>query len=69
MTVFRGALALIFEDVEHSENESREIIIGHSVKQRLVVACFTVRQTRIRIISARKTTALERKNYAEDLPQ
>jgi uncharacterized DUF497 family protein len=67
LTVFRDPLARIFEDEEHSEGEPREIIIGHSVKQHLMVACFTVRATRIRIISARKATRLERKDYEENL--
>jgi uncharacterized DUF497 family protein len=69
LTVFRDPLARIFEDEGHSEDEPREIIIGHSLKQRLVVACFIVRATRIRIISARKATRLERKDYEENLPQ
>jgi hypothetical protein len=69
LTVFRDPLARIFEDEEHSKDEPREIIIGCSVKQRLMVACFTARGTRIRIISARKATRLERKDYEENLPQ
>ena len=69
LTVFRDPLARIFEDEEHSEGEPREIIIGHSAKQRLVMACFTVRATRIRIISARKATRLERKDYEENVRQ
>jgi len=69
LTVFRDPLARIFEDEEHSEEEPREIIIGHSGKQRLMVACFTVRANRIRIISARNATRLERKDYEENLPQ
>jgi uncharacterized DUF497 family protein len=69
LTVFSDPLARIFDDKEHSEVEPREIIIGHSVNQRLTVACFTVRETRIRIISARKATRLERKDYEENLHQ
>jgi hypothetical protein len=69
LTVFRDPLARIFEDKGHSEDEPREIIIGHSLKQRLIVACFTVRATRVRIISARKATRLERKDYEENLRQ
>jgi uncharacterized protein len=65
LTVFRDPLARIFDDEEHSEDEPREVIIGHSVKRRLIVACFTVRGTRIRIISARKATRLERRDYEE----
>ena len=67
LTVFRDPLARIFEDEEHSEDERREVIIGHSVKHRLIVACFTVRGARIRVISARKATRLERKDYEENV--
>jgi len=67
LTIFRVPLAHLFDDEEHSEDEPREIIIGHSVKQRLILACFTVRETRIRIISARKATPLERKDYEENI--
>jgi uncharacterized DUF497 family protein len=67
LTVFRDPLARIFEDEEHSQTEPREIIIGHSVKQRLVLVCFTVRETRIRIISARRATRHERKDYEENV--
>jgi uncharacterized protein len=67
LTVFADPLARIFDDQEHSEEEPREIIIGHSVKRRLVLVCFTVRGTRIRIISARKATSLERRDYEENV--
>ena len=66
LTVFRDPLARIFDDEDHSGEERRELIIGHSVKRRLLVACFTVRAGRIRIISARKATRLERKDYEEN---
>lgn len=69
LTVFRDPLARIFEDKKHSKDEHREIIVGHSVKQRLMVACFTIRSTRVRIISARRATRLERKDYEENLHQ
>jgi uncharacterized protein len=67
LTVFRDPLARIFEDEEHSEDEPREIIIGHSVKQRLILVWFTVRGTRIRVIGARKASRLERKDYEENV--
>jgi uncharacterized DUF497 family protein len=69
LTVFRDPLARIFDDEVHSENEVREIIIGYSAKRRLVLACFTVRDGRIRMISARKATRLERKDYEENTRQ
>jgi uncharacterized protein len=67
LTVFRDPLARVFEDEGHSNHEQREIIIGHSVKHRLIVACFTVRAARIRIISARQATRMERKDYEENV--
>lgn len=67
LTVFADPLARIFEDAVHSEDEPREIIIGHSVKRRLVLVCFTARGAKIRIISVRKATRLERKDYEENI--
>ena len=36
-TVFGDPLAVIFDDEEHSLDEIREIIIGHSVLERLLL--------------------------------
>lgn len=66
VTVFADPVARIFDDENHSDDERREIIIGASMKRRLILVCFTVRGTRIRLLSARKTTRLERKDYEED---
>jgi uncharacterized protein len=68
LTVFRDPLARIFDDEEHSENEPREIIIGHSAKHRLILVSFTVRKTRVRLISARRATPRERKEYEKNVP-
>lgn len=67
MTVFADPLARIFDDEEHSDDEQREIIIGHSIKRRLVLVCFTAHGTRVRLLSARKATRLERKDYEENV--
>lgn len=65
-TVFTDPLAVIFDDEEHSRDELREIIIGHSVLERLLLVFFTERGDEIvRIISARKATKRERKDYEE----
>lgn len=66
LTVFGDTLARIFDDEDHSIEEQREIIIGHSVKQRLLVVCFTSQGESVRIFSARKTTRRERKEYEEN---
>jgi len=39
-TVFGDPLAVIFDDLEHSTDETRELIIGHSVLQRLLLVFF-----------------------------
>ena len=66
-TVFDDRLARIFDDEIHSFDERREIIIGHSIKNRLLLVCFTERPGEIiRIISARLPTRKERKKYEEN---
>ena len=69
LTVFADPLARIFDDPDHSENEQRELIVGHSAQQRLLVVSFTERQPRTRIISAREATAFERRDYEENGPK
>jgi len=61
-------LAKIFDDEVHSIDETREIIIGHSISNRLLLVCFTERSGEIiRIISARLPTARERQDYEKNL--
>jgi uncharacterized DUF497 family protein len=67
LTVFGDPMARIFDDEEHSIEEQREIIIGHSRKQRLLVVCFTAQGESVRIFSARKATRNERNEYEENV--
>ncbi len=62
-TVFRDRLALIFDDDDHAEYEYRELIIGHSYRNRLLIVAFTEREDTVRIISARRATQKEREAY------
>jgi len=65
-TVFTDPMAVIFVDEKHSQDELREIIVGHSGLGRLLLVSFTERDRMIvRIISARKPTRRERKNHEE----
>ena len=67
-TVFYNSLSKIFDDEIHSIKERREIIIGHSIKNRILIVIFTERkQNLIRIISARTATSKERKDYEENV--
>ena len=68
MTVFAAALARIFDDPEHSRREKREIIVGDSIRRRLLVVCFVEQRDCIRIFSARKATRRERQDYEENTP-
>jgi uncharacterized protein len=65
--VFADPLARIFADEDHAIEERREIIIGHSMRERLLLVAFTQQEATIRIISARKATRHERKDYEEGL--
>ena len=65
-SVFADPLAKIFNDEDHSYKEKREIIIGHSTNQRLILVSFTQVGTRIRLISAREATLMERRDYEEN---
>ena len=65
-TVFSDAVAVIFDDSDHSEHECREIIIGFSERFRLLVVSFTQRGDNVRIISARKATRREQERYEEN---
>ena len=67
LTVFSDPLARIFDDEDHSIEEQREIIIGHSAKDRSLVVCFTAQGESVRIFSARTATRRERKDYEENV--
>ncbi|OQW87991.1 MAG: hypothetical protein BWK78_08575 [Thiotrichaceae bacterium IS1] len=54
-----------FYDAGHSEEEDREILLGHSKQGRLLVVCYTLRGDLIRLISARRATRKEAQDYAK----
>ncbi len=65
-TVFDDPLARILYDAEHSVEEDREIIVGHSIINRLLAISFTEKfNGNVRIISARLATKKERGRYEE----
>ncbi|MBW1699151.1 MAG: BrnT family toxin [Deltaproteobacteria bacterium] len=65
-TAFRDPLSNTIEDPLHSEGEERFVLIGKSIRGRLLVVVHTERGDRIRIISARLATNRERLKYEED---
>lgn len=66
-TVFFDERALVASDPDHSAEEERFLIIGFSLRARLLLVCFCERQEGgvIRIISARKATRKETVQYKE----
>jgi uncharacterized protein len=67
VTLFLDPLAITYRDPDHSDEEDREITIGHSVKGRVLFVSHCQRGDHIRIISARKATRKERKQYEEGI--
>ena len=65
-TVFFDEEALLRDDPDHSQDEARFVIIGMSSSYKLLVVCHCYREsdTIIRIISARKATTTESRQYA-----
>ena len=67
-TVFDDDGAKIFPDEDHSNGEEREIIVGFSILDSLLLVNFTEPSPdRIRIISARKATRKEQNEYEENI--
>jgi len=68
-TVFSDPNARMVFDTEHSTDEERFILLGISSGLRLIVVCHCYREDDmvIRIISARKATRNEQKQYGSFL--
>lgn len=62
-TVLGDPLSLTIDDPMHSREEQRSVTVGESVKGELLVVVHTDREDLIRIISARKATRRERRDY------
>ena len=62
-TVFGDPLSLTIHDPDHSFEETRFVDIGQSLDGKLLVVVYTERENKIRIISSRKATSVERKYY------
>lgn len=64
-TVFADPLSVTVSDPDHSNDEERYIIVGFSNRGRLLMVSHTERGNMIRLISARKLTPEERRQYEE----
>lgn len=65
-TVFGDPLALLMSDPDHSQNEERYLLLGVTIRRRLVVVAFAERPPLTRLISARRATRTERREYEEE---
>lgn len=64
-TAFLDENARVVIDPDHSDEEDRFVLLGLSIRLRVVVVCHCYRASEdvIRIISARKANATERRDY------
>ena len=64
-TVFADENARLKHDPDHSQTEDRFLLLGFSAKLRMLIVCHAYRENDevIRIISARKATRSERRQY------
>jgi uncharacterized protein len=62
VTAFEDTMALTMPDPA-SEEEERLVTLGTDALERLLVIAYTWRDDRIRLISARKATRRERRQY------
>jgi uncharacterized DUF497 family protein len=66
-SVFYDDNARLIHDPDHSEDEERFLILGLSERLNILIVCHCYREENeiIRIISARKATKNEKKQYQE----
>ena len=64
-TVFGDATTITLFDDRHSDVEDRFIDIGMSAHRRILVVVYTENEERIRIISCRRATPKERRQYEQ----
>jgi len=66
-TCFEDPRQIAWYDPDHSDDEDRELLIGHSSSGRLLLVSYTVREPDVRIISARRATPRETHIYAQGI--
>jgi len=63
MTVFADWESVTIPDPDHSEDEERFLVVGLSLRGRMLVVSHAERGQNTRIISARRADAHERRKY------
>ena len=67
--IFSDILSFTYDDEAHSQAELRYATLGMSVRGRVLVVAHTMRGEKVRIISAREATPLERRWYEKENKQ
>lgn len=65
-TVFDDPLSVTIPDPDHSVDEQRFLLLGLSIRRRLLVVAHSELDESTRIISARRANRRERRLYEED---
>jgi uncharacterized DUF497 family protein len=67
VSVFHDPLAKITDDPDHSIDEERFLLIGHSSRENLLIVVHVYKEEveTIRIVSARKATKKEKRDFEE----
>ncbi len=61
--IFLDKNLVVVRDVKHSQSEIRYVIVGETIKKKLLFVVFTTRGEKIRIISARTANKKEEDKY------
>lgn len=65
--VFKDEESITAEDKKHSQIESRYVIFGKTQAGRRLVIGFTIRNYKVRVITARDMSRKERRDYEEEI--
>lgn len=65
--VFEDKNKKIFKDPVHSQTEKRYILIGMTKNEKLLFIVFTMRNKKVRVISARNINKREKELYEEEI--
>jgi uncharacterized DUF497 family protein len=63
--IFYSSPLVFYDDTSHSREEERYTVLGQNTGNSLRTVVFTIRGTKLRVISARPMSTKDRKLYAE----
>lgn len=66
--VFFNLPLLLADDTKHSQDEKRYYVLGQTNARRFLFIAFTVRENKIRVISARNMNSKEERAYVKANP-